>query len=111
MYRGGGDDSTDWVTTYRDTTNCSEMCASVMIVDGLGAYPPNPAAAYDPHYIKCYDAGSPMPLNGIRVAFVSQMGTTNVDPGLPQIFPITNITACMRTNFAIITSLTQTMYF
>ncbi len=50
----------------------------------------------DPYYVKCYDTDSVSPLNGIRVALPSQIGTTGLDPALPQVSPITNVTACLR---------------
>ena len=64
-----------------------------MKTDGLGGL----HSGGDPHYAKCYDSNSPSPLNGIRFAFVSQIGTTNIDPSLPEMTPITNVSACMRT--------------
>ena len=55
----------------------------------------------DPMYAKCYEGVSSqnMPLNGIRFAFQSQTGTSDYDPAVPQITPVTNISACLSTVF------------
>ncbi len=72
------------------------MCSSVMQLGGA-ANPTVPnTLGEDPYYVRCYDAYNPNPLNGIRAAFVSQTGTTNIDPELPQVDSIYNVTACLR---------------
>lgn len=54
-----------------------------------------------PQYMKCYDSNSIEPLNGLRVAFPSQTGTTDIDPIIPQM-PIGNSSFCMRINQIVI---------
>ena len=68
------------------------MC--VMQPGSLGACTPN----IDPYYAKCYDGISPSPLNDRRSSFVSQLGTTAIDSSLPQITPVTNVSACLGMN-------------
>lgn len=89
----GGDAPTDYHAIYSKTVNCSFLCANLMMTGGLWGL----HSGGDPHYVKCFDSNTPSPPNGVRVAFVSQLGTTNVDPDLPQATPITNVSACMRT--------------
>ena len=48
---------------------------------------------------KCYDAISETPLNGIRLAFPSQIDTMNYDPSLPTFEPYPNASICMRMNY------------
>ncbi len=55
----------------------------------------------DPHYAKCYDASSSTPLNGIRIAFSSQIGTSGIDPALPGPIAVGNVTACLRMKFIV----------
>ena len=62
------------------------------MTDGLGGL----HTGGDPHFAKCYDSNTPSPLNGTRLAFVSQVGTTDIDPSLPEMTPITNVSACLR---------------
>ncbi len=101
FHRGGNSAGTDFMTTWRATANCTSLCASIMAVSGLcWNIVPNTGGC-DPYYAKCYETLSTLPLNGIRVAFASQYGTTNMDPGLPQITPITNISACLGLYFFI----------
>ncbi len=99
MHRGGGNSGGDWVMSYHScTTNCSDctgFCKKMMAYNTLDGYsPPNDNA--NPYYAKCYDAISPTPKNGIRFAFLSQLGTTDIDPSLPQAIPYTNVNACLR---------------
>ena len=92
IFHRAGDGSTDYHTMYRTTFNCTAHCQSVMTAGGLGGL----HSGGDPHYAKCYDSVTPAPLNGIRVAFPSQLNTWGIDPALPQITPITNVSACLR---------------
>ncbi len=48
-----------------------------------------------PYYVRCFDSENATPLNGRRVQYASQQGTTEVDPALPQMIPYTNQTLCM----------------
>lgn len=54
-------------------------------------------SGWDPHYLKCIEGttSSCTPLNGLRIQHVSQMGTVNIDPLLPQM-NITDWRSCMR---------------
>ena len=95
LYRGG-DGSEDWATQYRDPASCQAFCVSVMQPSSIvSATIPNSWGA-DPYYVRCYNSSSGAPPNGIRVAFTSQINTAELDPSLPQITPITNISACLR---------------
>ncbi len=90
-----GDASTDWMTIYRSTTNCESFCASVMQFGGATeAGAPNTYGGH-PYYAKCFNWSSATPSNGVRVAFTSQIGTTDIDPSIPQMFPVTNVSACL----------------
>ena len=83
------------ITLYRNTSSCFAWCSSVMVTGGL-AYTPSPNSyGFDPLYAKCYTGVTSAPPNGIRLAFPSQMGTSAYDPAVPQITPITNVSACL----------------
>jgi len=91
IHRGGGLDGGDYIG-QGSGSSCATFCNERMQVNALdaAAYCPNP------FYLKCYDALSFGPLNGIRIAFSSQVGTTLIDSGLPQMTPYNNVSACMR---------------
>ncbi len=73
-------------------TNCTNLCIVMMRPDGMTIGPSS--YGWDPQYAKCYRTDNAIPMNGIRLAFPSQIGTTDVDPLVPQITPITNVSAC-----------------
>ena len=98
MKRGGGSDGDHEyvVSNIRDTSSCEAFCNSLMVAGGVGWDAGGNTWGEDPYYIKCFDNETALPLNGIRVAFASQFGTTNIDPALPGVTPYTNMSACMR---------------
>lgn len=57
--------------------------------------PVTAADAGHPHYVKCYNAPSPTPLNNRRIQYASQEGTANIDPSLPKI-NATDPDSCLR---------------
>ena len=89
--RGGGQDGAEWYVTWKGLINCTSYCNAAMQPEGLCT-----ASPCDPFYAHCYDALGIQALNGKRAAFPSQLGTTDLDPALPQITPVTNFSACMR---------------
>ena len=50
-------------------------------------------AGWDPYFIRCYEDIGQSPQNSRRAAFVSQVGTTNLDPSLPRM-NITDSVGC-----------------
>ena len=96
MARGGGNDGDDWYQANRNLQNCSAFCTSVMQTGGVANSPVPNFSGENPYHVKCFDGFSLTPLNSIRIAFVSQLGTTQVDPSLPQVDTFTNVTFCLR---------------
>ena len=94
--RGGGSDGDHEYVGSRDTSSCNAFCNMMMMAGGVGWESGGNTRGEDPYHIKCYDAFGTFPLNGVRVAFPSQLGTTNIDPALPKATPMTNVTACKR---------------
>ena len=47
------------------------------------------------HYLKCFDASTAAPLNGLRLQHASQFNTNNLDPAVPQM-NVTDWRACLR---------------
>ena len=70
--------------------NCTAFCARRLEMDSLSA------GGHDPALVLCCDAFSAAPLNGLRVAFPSQMGTADTDPSLPFINNTGQIDQCWR---------------
>ena len=92
-HRGGGAEGGDWMTvTSWEATNCSKMCTSLLGYNRLSTC----CAEAVPFHIKCFEAESLWPMNGRRFQFASQIATASTDPALPELIPVTNITACMR---------------
>jgi len=56
-------------------------------------------AGCHPYHVKCLDATSTVPIYGIRFSFVSQLGSSEIDPAYEQMSPYTNISACLRMLF------------
>ncbi len=96
-HRGGGLKINDWIL-HINLTNCIEFCQRIMQSGTLCGEQGRAPSGYacHPYYAKCFDTITSQPLNGRRIAWPSQDGTTDLDPGLPQITPITNWTACVR---------------
>ena len=95
LHRAGGANGIDWLQWYRDATNCSALCRNSMLSGGLQYNPyPNTFAA-DPFYLKCLNGFNFSPLNGKRIQYVSQSGTMELDPELPEM-NITDVKSCMR---------------
>ncbi len=88
-YESGGDSLADG-----SGNSCLDMCRTRMNYSGL-------APLVSPFHTKCYDAVSFSPLNGLRVAFSSQEGTSDIDPAVPQMTPYENVSACLRRAFYI----------
>ncbi len=95
-HRGGGFNGGDWISIWRSAVNCSSVCTNCMLPGGLqyAAYPNT--QGFDPYYLKCFDARSSAPMNTRRLQLPSQEQTAQLDPNLPQIIPITNVSACLR---------------
>ncbi len=93
MHRGGSGGGADYFKVY---VNCTGFCVRVMAAGSLES-PVYPAC--DPHFASCSDGLATAPLNGRRVAFPSQYGTSQMDPSLSATTPITNVTACLRMIF------------
>ena len=49
-----------------------------------------------PYYLKCFDASASSPINQLRIQFPSQESTMLFDPAIPQMTPVTNVSACLR---------------
>ncbi len=77
LHRGGGGNSNDWLRLITAAENCTELCFYGMKFDGFeinwydGQY-----TGYDPFYLKCFEASSVIPLNGLRLQSASQVGTS-----------------------------------
>ena len=94
--RGGGqwvEFGYEWLAAGGGST-CQSLCQYRMQQNSLAACDYDCGA--NPHNIKCWDASSINPLNGRRISFPSQEGTTAIDPLVPIIIPYTNWTACIR---------------
>ena len=71
--------------------NCSLICKHFIIDQG---YMDSCCTATSKSYCaKCFDAVSATPLNGMRVAFTSQVQTNQIDPLIPS---TNNATQCSR---------------
>ncbi len=89
---GGGDAVNDLLASRFGATTCKQICDWLSSAAGyFDASLPTTSPVY---YAKCYDAVSQTPLNGRRLAFVSQLGTPEIDPSLPQTGNF-----CMRIKF------------
>ncbi len=85
-HRGGGAEAGDLLTDRLAATDCLRLCTYGMMFGCLiepWATLPDYAAAHA-HYLKCYDASSPTPLNNRRIQFPSQLNTPYLDPTLPK---------------------------
>ena len=80
LRRGGGFDS----YYYATFSNCSSFCALRMQPQSMWTSTPPSGFGDDPQFLRCFDVEKQTPLNGIRFAFVSQLGTTELDPDLPR---------------------------
>ncbi len=98
VHRGGGNGGGDWLDACSFyPVNCTNFCENVMKPGTLDYCPPVPNTwGFDPYYMKCFDASSPSPLNGMRTQLPSQQGTLDLDPLLPEISLIRNTNACIR---------------
>ncbi len=93
VHRGGGADVSEWLAAKNGATNCYTFCNATMRPQGMR----QPGDLCDPHFVKCYEnATSGSPPNSKRFAFPSQIGTSQIDPALPQMLPITAVNACLR---------------
>ena len=81
---GGGwfsDGLTSLCSVTVDMPNCTAFCrerTGYNCWDGVD--PPN-ALNY---YLKCYEVVTDLPLNHLRMAFLSQIGSTDIDPIIPE---------------------------
>ncbi len=83
---------------------CLTFCTARMQYDSIGGanVPSGYLALCAPYYMKCFDAVAPWPLNTLRIQFPSQESTNGVDSSIPQMVPVTNVTACLRMTFEIL---------
>ena len=95
LNRAGGSNEKDWLRFYRDATNCTTLCTKSMLPGGLGYGPAPYTYGADPFYLKYFDGFNFIPLNGKRIQHVSQIGTVDLDPELPQM-NITDVKSCLR---------------
>ena len=103
IHRGGGVEWTDTLQTIRRANSCWEFCYYGMMPGGLSlvdlalnASISNASnASMSAHYLKCYDASAPMPLNSRRIAHDYQLGSDQIDSTLP-VMNLFDWQACMR---------------
>ncbi len=103
LHRAGGADDADLLRFWTGAENCSELCFYGMRYEGLDNYWwQNPAfdGYGDPHYLKCFDAATSTPLNGLRIQHASQLDTYEIDPLVPKM-NITDWQSCMRMSISI----------
>ncbi len=92
MY-GGGPGPDDRIVATSGKSNCTDLCIWAQTIGAFAACCPG----YTAYFARCYNAESATPLNKRRVSFVSQMGTTAVDPSLPANMGVANATiSCIR---------------
>ncbi len=72
---GGG--GTEFVASLSGAKNCSQFCK---YVKGGGVLDCCVATIF---YAKCFNEAGAVPSNWLRVAFASQIGTTDLDPSYP----------------------------
>ena len=99
--RGGGADISDSIAQWLAAENCTELCYWGMMFGGLDSvwyYLPMYDGYSDPHYLKCIEASTAAPLNGLRLQHVSQFNTPNIDPTIPKM-NVTDWSACLRMSF------------
>ena len=89
---GGGAGGDDLLVLRSSTSNCDSLCSWLETVGYFDSCCIGSSPAY---YAKCFDAVASSPLNGRRLAFPSQIGTTSIDPSLPAM-NTPNITSCRR---------------
>ncbi len=77
------------------TTSSWEAFCSNLEAGGLIDTSYSGASVPTAYYAKCYNESGAGPLNYIRFAYASQIGTTNLDPELPRMNQI-NRTNCRR---------------
>ena len=83
--RGGCCGGPDWLDYKPAVSTCEAWCTwasgnggtNVMHVTGGGS-------TVLPYYSKCFPSATSPPINAKRFAFVSQLGTINIDPALPK---------------------------
>lgn len=92
MIRRAGGPGTHEQVKYAGST-CESYCTFRNVLDGNGGE--YPCCGHHPIHIKCYDAYQPTPLNSIRIAFASQVGTNGIDPALP-LTNLSQVSECMR---------------
>ncbi len=98
LHRSGGPESPDLICQGSSGSTCQTFCTTRMNYDSLcGA---NVPLGYDsncsPYYLKCFDASASSPINQLRIQFPSQESTQLFDPAIPQMIPVTNVSACLR---------------
>ncbi len=84
---GGGPGGTDIITSRSGANNCQEHCNWLATTGYFEGGATSTSLAY---FSRCYEAVTPYPLNGYRIAFPSQIGTPDIDPALPQNFWVGN---------------------
>ena len=91
LVRRGGGFQTYYYSSF---SNCSSFCGIRMQPQSV--WTPNPPSGVgdDLYYMKCFEALSSIPLNEIRLGFTSQVGTSGIDPALPQM-NISDFDACV----------------
>ena len=90
---GGGNGTQDLVTIFSGAKNCEEHCSWF---EGAGYFDSNAVAIAKAYYSKCFERLTSQPLNGRRIAFLSQVGTMDIDPALPRNFGVVNATPPCR---------------
>ena len=92
MSRGGGADGADMLNSYSGAFTCEGFCNYFEGGALTDSCCPATSVIY---YAKCYNSSSAIPLNGVRFAFASQIGTIDLDPALARM-NTPNKTTCRR---------------
>ena len=85
--RGGGPGAPDWLSGKSGAINCTQWCSWIECLNCSTIMNPGSGGLVVPaRYAKCYERSFTNPKNNQRYAFASQVGTTEIDPALPQFY-------------------------
>ncbi len=91
---GGGPGPQDLLSTRSEATNCSQLCSWL---ETVGYFDSGNTANSKAYFAKCFEAVTLTPLNGKRISFLSQIGSTGIDPDITANIGAVNGTPCKRT--------------
>jgi len=83
LENGGGPEAIDLINYRSGATNCDQHCTWL---EGAGYFSGCCPTTSKTYYSRCWEETAAQPLNGRRYSFPSQIGTTGIDPALPQNF-------------------------